>query len=182
MKPSHILTSVYDSPCGSLLLGDFQGRLCMADWIGSRRHAANLREMSARLSATPVAAGSRVLSDAARWLDAYFQGHLPGAMPPAPALLPVSTPFRIEVWNHLLAVGYGHTCSYSSLAGSLGRPTASRAVAGAVAANPISIFIPCHRVIGAAGSLTGYAGGFAAKRFLLDLESSAVSRVSAPRF
>lgn len=172
MKPAHILTSVYDSPCGPMLLGEWEGSLCMSDWLSSRRHSTNLRTISARLSATPLAASSPLLSEAARWLDAFFCGTPADQMPPAPELLPVATPFRLEVWSMLLSVPFGRTCSYASLAARLGRPSASRAVAAAVGDNPLSIFIPCHRVIGADGSLTGYAGGLAAKRFLLDLESA----------
>ncbi len=171
MKPSHILTATYDSPCGTILLGEYEGCLCMADWTGSRRHAANIRSLSARLSATFAESPSPVLTDAARWLDAYFGGGSPVEFPAVPALLPVGTPFRLAVWSLLLTVPYGHTCTYSSIAERLGRPSASRAVASAVGDNPLSIFIPCHRVIGADGSLTGYAGGLDAKRFLLGLES-----------
>ena len=173
MKPSHILTSVYDSPCGGMLLGEFEGCLCMADWLDSRRHDANLRSISTRLSATPLSASSAVLTQAAAWLDAYFIGIDDAEMPPVPSLMPVGSPFRLAVWSLLLTVPYGHTCSYASLALKLGRPSASRAVASAVGDNPLSIFIPCHRVIGADGSLTGYAGGIGAKRYLLDLESAA---------
>ena len=74
------------------------------------------------------------------------------------------------MWERLREIGYGATCSYGELAKRLGRPTAMRAVAAANGANALSIFIPCHRVIGADGTPTGYAGGLEAKRFLLELE------------
>lgn len=91
------------------------------------------------------------------------------------ALAPAGTPFQQQVWRALLAVPYGVTRTYGDLAGPLGGRTRIRAVGMANARNPISIVIPCHRVVGADGSLTGYAGGLAVKRYLLDLESPAGS-------
>lgn len=80
------------------------------------------------------------------------------------------TGFQHRVWRALTAIPYGETCSYSGLARSIGRPAASRAVGAANGKNPLAIIVPCHRVIGANGTLTGYAGGVAAKRWLLDHE------------
>lgn len=82
------------------------------------------------------------------------------------------TPFEQQVWQTLLKIPYGQTWSYGQLAKAIGRPTASRAVGRANGRNPLSIFVPCHRVIGASGSLTGYAGGLEAKIFLLRLEGA----------
>lgn len=87
-------------------------------------------------------------------------------------LEPAGTPFQLEVWRGLAALEYGETVSYRELAGAVGRPTASRAVGMANGRNPISIVIPCHRVIGAGGALTGYAGGLERKRWLLELEGA----------
>jgi methylated-DNA-[protein]-cysteine S-methyltransferase len=89
-------------------------------------------------------------------------------------LAPVGTPFQQAVWDALTAIPHGATTTYGALAATLGRPTAARAVAGAVARNPISIVVPCHRVLGAGGALTGFAGGPDRKRRLLDLEAAAV--------
>lgn len=83
------------------------------------------------------------------------------------------TPFQRSVWNALLTIPYGETRSYGDIARQIGRPTASRAVGAANGRNPISIIAPCHRVIGTGGALTGFAGGLAAKRYLLELERSA---------
>jgi methylated-DNA-[protein]-cysteine S-methyltransferase len=80
------------------------------------------------------------------------------------------TAFQREVWAALREVPYGETTTYGELAGRIGRPTGARAVAGAVARNPVSIVVPCHRVVGASGALTGFAGGTDAKRRLLELE------------
>lgn len=94
------------------------------------------------------------------------------------ALAPVGTPFQLRVWAQLQAIPYGQTASYGEVARALAlRPGASRAVGLANGANPIAIVIPCHRVIGADGSLTGYAGGIARKQYLLDLEAHAGQQV-----
>ena len=89
------------------------------------------------------------------------------------------TDFQRRVWQAVAAIPFGQTCSYARLAEAVGRPDRLRAVAAAVGRNPLAIVVPCHRVIGADGSLTGYAGGLARKRFLLDLEQSA-ARGQAP--
>lgn len=87
------------------------------------------------------------------------------------------TPFQISVWKQLLLIPYGETRSYGELAQQIGNPAASRAVGAANGRNPLSIIVPCHRVIGAGGTLTGYAGGLDCKNFLLHLESSVSSRL-----
>lgn len=100
-------------------------------------------------------------------LDLYFKGKLREFKVPLDLR---GTNFQLKVWRVLLSVPYGTTCSYSDLAQSLGQPKAARAVGGAVGSNPISIIVPCHRVIGANGSLTGYGGGLSRKHALLSLE------------
>jgi len=90
---------------------------------------------------------------------------------------PRGTGFQERVWHALLAIRFGETRSYGELARAIGRPAASRAVGTANAKNPLSIIVPCHRVIAASGELTGYAGGLAAKRWLLDHEAE-VSRLA----
>lgn len=103
-------------------------------------------------------------------LEAYFAGERRRFDLP---LAPEGTPFQREVWSALTAIPYGETISYGELARRLGRPAASRAVGAANGQNPIPIVIPCHRVIGADGSLTGFGGGLAIKRRLLDFEAGA---------
>lgn len=88
-------------------------------------------------------------------------------------LAPEGTPFQLETWRALTAIPYGSTISYAELARRVGRPTASRAVGAANGANPLPIVVPCHRVIGADGSLTGFGGGLPVKRALLELEDAA---------
>lgn len=111
--------------------------------------------------------GSRF--DAARsWLDAYLAGEKPSKLP-AHAIA-AGTPFQRSVWEALRAIPRGKTTTYAELAAAIGSPKAVRAVGAAVGRNPLSILIPCHRVIGRDGSLTGYAGGLTRKKQLLALE------------
>ena len=106
--------------------------------------------------------------EAASELEAYWRGELREFHVP---LAPRGTPFQTDVWDALRTVPYGATVTYGELALRIGRPNAARAVGAANGRNPISIFIPCHRVLGANSSLTGYAGGVTTKRWLLDLEA-----------
>lgn len=119
--------------------------------------------------------------EAKRQFDAYFAGELSEFDLPHAAQ---GTPFQQSVWNALNSIPYGTTISYAELARCIGNPNASRAVGLANGANPLSIIVPCHRVIGANGSLTGYGGGLEAKQFLLALErrhaAPAVFALSSP--
>ena len=118
--------------------------------------------------APPAVEGrSEVLARAAGQLAEYFAGRRRGFDLP---LGPRGTEFQALVWRALLRIPFGETCSYGALARSIGRPAASRAVGAANGRNPISILVPCHRLIGGDGDLTGYGGGLAAKRWLLDHE------------
>ena len=108
--------------------------------------------------ALPDTPGDPALRAAVQWLEAYFAGRRPEVTVP---LAPAGTPFQRAVWQALTEIPYGETVSYGALAARLS--SAPRAVGGAVGRNPISILIPCHRVVGADGRLTGYAGGLAAK-------------------
>ena len=115
----------------------------------------------------------RALAEELRgWLDSYFRGeNRPLEVP----LAPQGSPFQREVWNALLTIPYGETVSYAEIARRVGRPAAVRAVGAANGRNPIAVVIPCHRVIGADGSLTGYGGGLARKRALLALEAPSLA-------
>ena len=108
-----------------------------------------------------------------RWLDLYFDGKEPDF---SPALNPTGTAFQMSVWAILRTIPYGETTNYGAIAKRLEKKTGKRmsaqAVGGAVGRNPISIIVPCHRVIGANGSLTGYAGGLDKKEYLLELEGA----------
>jgi O-6-methylguanine DNA methyltransferase len=102
-------------------------------------------------------------------LEAYFDGHLTTFSVP---LNPSGTAFQQQVWGQLQAIPYGQTVSYGAIANGIGKPTASRAVGMANGKNPLTIIVPCHRVIGSNGKLTGYAGGLTRKQFLLALEGA----------
>lgn len=121
--------------------------------------------------ATPGAAAPaealRMLADLGRWLDDYFAGRVEAFAHP---LEPVGTSFQREVWQALVGIPYGATASYAQIARLVGRPAAVRAVGAANGRNPIAILVPCHRIIGSNGTLTGYAGGLERKRALLALE------------
>ena len=164
-----MLTWEYQSPCGRLLLCAQGGRILMCDWMVEGRIERTLRRIGKyHFNDEIVPEDSSLLEKAFSELDEYFAGlrrefDLP--------LLPLGTDFQISVMKALGKVPYGKTVSYRDMAEAVGLPRAVRAVANAVGANPLSIFIPCHRVVGSDGRLTGYAGGLEAKRYLLDLES-----------
>lgn len=164
-----IITGRYESPCGTLLLGSLDDRLCLCDWQMGKEHNnrvnGRLRRM---LGAEFEVGGSPVIDEAKIQLDEYFAGARREFDVP---LLFAGTGFQRRVWAALLTIPYGQTISYGEMARQIGRPGAVRAVANANGANAISIFVPCHRVIGSNGALTGYAGGLEAKEFLLKLEN-----------
>lgn len=162
-----VFITACDSPVGTLTLAS-DGEALSGLWLAGQKHfMATVREGYARDGALPV-------FDAARaWLARYFAGERP--MPGELALAFAGTAFQRAVWLELLAVPYGETTTYGRLAARLsarGLRAGARAVGGAVGRNPISIVVPCHRVVGADGALTGYAGGLEAKRFLLRLEGA----------
>ncbi|WP_249368806.1 MULTISPECIES: methylated-DNA--[protein]-cysteine S-methyltransferase [unclassified Actinomyces] len=168
------VTTAYDSPLGPMTLAAGQGLpdgdALTGCWFDGQRHdRAGLNEDAAAGTPDEVP----VLAEATAWLDAYFAGRDPG---PRPALAARGTPFQRLVWDALLAVPAGQTRTYGELARALeartGRRTSARAVGGAVARNPVSVIVPCHRVLGADGSLTGYAGGAERKAHLLRLEGA----------
>ena len=115
----------------------------------------------------PSSAAKNMAKSLVEQLDAYFAGRLRAFSLP---IAPRGTPFQLRVWERLMAIPYGSTTTYGQIAKDLGKPGLSRAVGRANGANPIWLIIPCHRVIGADGSLTGYAGGLERKARLLELE------------
>lgn len=123
-----------------------------------------------------------VFEMAKRWLDIYFDGKEPDFMPP---LHMIGSPFQVSVWNYLLQIPYGETTTYGALAKMIARDRgmermAAQAVGGAVGHNPVSIIVPCHRVVGSNGSLTGYAGGLDKKVRLLALEGVDMEKLFVP--
>lgn len=171
MKEETIIkTRTYESPCGILLLGSLGDRLCLCDWrTGRPRDDRVINRLTRLTDALTAEAPSAVTDRAARQLDEYFAG---GRAAFGIPLLTAGTAFQEAVWLGLRRIPCGTTVTYGGLARALGCPAAVRAVANAVGANALSIFIPCHRVIGSDRSLTGYAGGLEAKRRLLALEGA----------
>lgn len=160
------------SPAGELVVGAHGGRLCACYWA-SERQAGILRSRMRRMLGAEFEDGSCQLTEKAiTQLEEYFSGERRCFDVP---LVFTGTEFQQRVWSELVKIPYGATVSYGALAKRIGCPMAVRAVAAANAANPISIFVPCHRVVGSSGSLTGYAGGLDAKRMLLDIERQAAS-------
>ena len=158
MKRNEMQYDHYDAPIGRLLL--------VRDGEGLRHIAFESGRHPTPVEAHWQPASSR-FDDVRAQLDAYFAGTLHAFDLP---LAPRGTPFQQHVWHALRAIPYGTTTSYREIARRLGEPNAMRAVGAANGRNPLPIIVPCHRVIGADGSLTGFGGGLPVKRFLLDLE------------
>ena len=161
----------YDSPLGGILLAADEIGLTGLWFEGQKYFARDLSDVRIEQE-TPV------LAEAKRWLDIYFTGKEPDFLPP---LHPTGSEFRKAVWEILLQIPYGQTTTYGEIARQLAEKQrlarmSAQAVGGAVGHNPISLIVPCHRVIGADGSLTGYAGGVDKKRRLLALEGLDMSR------
>lgn len=152
----------FESPIGTLTVAaDADGRLHHI-LFPRNRHEARDREHWQH-DPRPVAEARRQLLDYLRGERTAFE--LP--------LAPVGTPFQLQVWNTLARIPYGETWSYAQLAQQIGRPSATRAVGAANGRNPLPIVLPCHRVIGADGALTGFGGGLPTKQALLRLEGAA---------
>ena len=167
-----IQVKAYQSPCGSLLLGSFEDKLCLCDWAAEKHHESVRRRLQRILQAGFEEGTSDIIREAEIQLNEYFNRRRTVFDVP---LLFVGTDFQKTVWRSLAGIPYGRTLSYSALARRIGSPKAVRAVANANGANALSIFAPCHRVVGNDGSLTGYGGGLAAKKFLLDMERASSS-------
>lgn len=169
-------TQNYESPLGSILLAADETGLTGL-WFRGEKYFADVLDPDHTERETPV------LQQAKRWLDVYFSGQEPDFTPP---LHPVGSPFRQEVWALLLQIPYGQTTTYGELAKQIAAKhglarMSAQAVGGAVGHNEISIIIPCHRVVGTSGSLTGYAGGMDKKVKLLTLEKVCMERLFVPK-
>ena len=161
-------THHYDSPLGDILIAS-EGHFITGLWFEGQKYFAETLEQDHEERDLPV------FEETDRWLDIYFSGSAPDFTPP---LLMKTTPFRRTVWEILLQIPFGHTMTYGEIAEKTAvkrgsKTMSAQAVGGAVGHNAISLIIPCHRVIGADGSLTGYAGGLERKRKLLEMEKRA---------
>lgn len=161
-----LYTSHYASPLGGMTLVS-DGTALVGLYFDGQKYAAE------GLDATRTQKNLPIFEEARRWLDVYFSGRKPDFTPPT---APAGTAFQQSVWEILLTIPYGETTTYGAIAQRIeqntGRRMSAQAVGGAVGRNPISILIPCHRVIGADGSLTGYAGGLYKKGSLLRWEGA----------
>ena len=162
---SYLCPEKYESPVGNLILSS-DGTNLTGLWIEGQKY------FGVTLEKNIIKKDLTVFEDTKRWLDLYFAGKNPDFLP---ALAPKGSEFRQLIWKYLLEIPYGETTTYGSLAKKaakdMGKESMSaQAVGGAVGHNPISIIIPCHRILGSNGSLTGYAGGIEAKKYLLALE------------
>lgn len=164
---NRILTQRYLSPCGELILGSLEDKLCLCNWTSELHPGRVERRLRTLLNAECADGPSAVTLMASRQLDEYFHRERTTFDMP---LLFAGTDFQQAVWRQLLEIPYGQTISYGEMARRLGIPKTVRAVANANGANAICLFAPCHRVIGSNGSLTGFGGGLDAKKFLLKLE------------
>lgn len=162
-----IKTTRYLSPVGEMIIGSYGDWLVICDWAVEKRRDTIDRRIKRHLNAEYENGTSDVIKRTIKQLDEYFNGRRTKFTIP---VLFTGSDFQHTVWSELAKIPYGTTISYGELAGRINNPKAVRAVASANATNPISIFVPCHRVIGSNHKLTGYGGGLAAKESLLALE------------
>ena len=164
-----------DSPLGGITIAS-DGAALTGLWFDGQKNYGGKLDKNCAEKPLPV------FEEANRWLDTYFSGKVPDFTPP---LSLRGTAFQLAVWEILLTIPYGRTITYGQVAGAvaarLGLPRMSaQAVGGAVSRNPVSLIVPCHRIIGADGSLTGYAGGLDRKHRLLQLERAEPGGLPVP--
>ncbi len=169
-------TCTYPSPLGTILLAADEAGLTGL-WFEGQKYFANT------LPKETISQETSVLTQAKKWLNVYFSGKEPDFTPP---LHPTGSTFRQAVWQILLQIPYGQTMTYGEIAKKLAQMQntphmSAQAVGGAVGHNEVSIIIPCHRVVGTNGSLTGYAGGIEKKIALLELERTDMSVFFVPK-
>jgi methylated-DNA-[protein]-cysteine S-methyltransferase len=159
----------YHSPLGELILASYNKQLCVCDWAHKTNAEPKLHLIANQLNVSLLEQMDDTLNEAVNQLDQYF---LRERILFTLNTLLLGTVFQQSVWNALSKVPYSKTVSYQTIANKIGKPKAVRAVANACGANPLSIIIPCHRIIGSNGKLVGYAGGLEIKQGLLQLETA----------
>lgn len=150
-----------------MILGSTDGRLCLCDWTNSRHRRTVDNRLQKLLLSRYLQGDTPVIDEAKKQLDEFFDGRRRSF---DLDLQLTGTDFQKRVWDYIARIPYGQTTSYSALTNACANEPDIRAVSNAVGANSLSLIIPCHRVIGSRGQLTGYAGGLLAKQYLLDLE------------
>lgn len=167
MKKPVRWVQTYDAPIGTMVLASDEVALVGAWWTGQKHFGSTIKQCRVEHGSTAAIEAAR------RWLDEYFGGGEPRELPP---IRLEGSPFALAVWAELGKIAYGDTVTYGEIASRIGvqsgRRESARAVGGAVGRNPISVILPCHRVIGSDGRLTGYAGGMEIKTALLSLEKA----------
>lgn len=163
MEPSQFFIDEYDSPIGKITLAACGDKLCGLWFVGQKYYMAGMPMSVIKNPNAPI------FIRTAQWLDRYFSGVRPETS--ELTISPHGTEFQRRVWRALVDIPYGATATYGDIARRIGAKS-PRAVGGAIGHNPISIIIPCHRVIGANGNMTGYAGGLGIKRYLLTHEGA----------
>ncbi|WP_040195475.1 methylated-DNA--[protein]-cysteine S-methyltransferase [Candidatus Soleaferrea massiliensis] len=169
-------TNRYHSPIGSMTMAS-DGKALTGLWFDGQKYFADSLPAEHEEKDLPI------FDQTKSWLDIYFQGGIPDFMP---AIHLSGSSFRLAVWEILMRIPYGKTMTYGEIAGIIAEKQSletmsSQAVGGAVGHNPISIIVPCHRVVGSGGSLTGYAGGIDKKTALLTLEKTDMKHLFIPR-
>ncbi len=164
-----ILTTLVQTPLGPVVAAAVDQGLCLLEFSDLQRLQAQLQTVTRRLKLGLVPGEHPHLGQLREELGAYFAGELQAFTVP---LFTPGTPFQEAVWAELLRIPYGQTLAYETVAGRIGKPTAVRAVGHANGMNPVSILIPCHRVLAKDGNLCGYGGGLWRKRLLLTLEQT----------
>lgn len=166
---SIIRTAFYHTPYGKLILGDFEGNLCLCDWQYRKMRDSIDNRICKSLNATYRAEETILHRQAKLQLEAYFSQEISNFDIP---LLLIGSGFQKTIWGLLQSIPYGETSTYMELSRKYGDEKAVRAVASANGANAISIIVPCHRVVGSDLKMVGYAGGIATKQKLLQLEGA----------
>ncbi|MCM1513525.1 MAG: methylated-DNA--[protein]-cysteine S-methyltransferase [Anaeroplasma bactoclasticum] len=166
----------YDSPIGGITLAS-NGKELTGLWFDGQKYFAN------NLPEHPMEMDLPLFKQTKKWLDIYFSGKTPDFTPPIS--MENISPFRKRVWEIMLAIPFGKTSTYEKIAKQIekesGKKASAQAVGGAVGHNSISLIIPCHRVVGTNGNITGYAGGIDKKLFLLQMESIDISKLFIPK-
>ncbi len=167
MTRNDIKFKYHQTEIGELILGSYNSRICLLDFRYRKIREVIDRRLQKGLNAEFIQQEDGLIKDLQIQIDRFLSGRSANFDFP---VITVGTDFQKRVWREIIKIPIGKTTSYLSLAKSINKPEAVRAVAGAVAANAIALIIPCHRVIGSDGKLGGYGGGQLAKRRLLDLE------------
>jgi len=168
-----IHTEIFPSPYGELILGSYQDQLCLCDWRYRKSRELIDRRIQTGLKASFVEERSVVNDECKKQLMQYFKGERKDF---DLSILLVGSEFQKKVWQTLLEIPYGKTLSYARLSWKLGDEKAIRAVARANGDNAFAIIVPCHRILGSDGSLTGYAGGLRTKQKLLQIENASLQQ------